>query len=90
MLIYVINRLLQLIPIVFILTIVVFCFVQALPGDIIDTLAGQEGTQDPEVRAALDEQKIDSVIKEGLHEFADWIQHQATDITGDIQREFFV
>lgn len=56
MLIYVINRLLQLIPIVFILTIVVFCFVQALPGDIIDTLADQESSVDPEVRAALEKE----------------------------------
>lgn len=43
-----------------------------------------------EVRAALSEQKIDSVLKEGLHDFADWIQRQAMDIAGDIQREFFV
>lgn len=56
MLIYVINRLLQLIPIVFILTIVVFCFVQALPGDIIDTLADQESAADPAMRAALEKE----------------------------------
>lgn len=56
MLIYIINRMLQLIPIVFILTIVVFCFVQALPGDIIDSLADQESSVDPEVRAALEKE----------------------------------
>lgn len=56
MLIYVINRLLQLIPIVFILTIVVFCFVQALPGDIIDSLADQESAADPAMRAALEKE----------------------------------
>ena len=56
MLVYIVNRLLQLIPIVFILTIVVFCFVQALPGDIIDTLADQETANDPEVRKALEKE----------------------------------
>jgi len=56
MLIYIINRLLQLIPIVFILTIVVFCFVQALPGDIIDTLIDMEGSADPEVRKILEKE----------------------------------
>jgi len=56
MLIYSINRLLQLIPIVFILTIVVFCFVQALPGDIIDTLSDMESGADPATRALLEKE----------------------------------
>ena len=38
MLIYTINRILQLIPIVFILSFIVFMMVEALPGDIIDTM----------------------------------------------------
>lgn len=54
MLIYTINRILHLIPVLFILTIVVFAFVHALPGDVIDTLtSGDEDVTDPEVRAAL-------------------------------------
>jgi peptide/nickel transport system permease protein len=56
MLIYAINRLLQLIPVVFVLTVVVFGFVQALPGDIIDTLAGDEAMEDPVARAALEKE----------------------------------
>jgi peptide/nickel transport system permease protein len=56
MLIYAINRLLQLVPVVFMLTIVVFGFVQALPGDIVDTLGGQEAINDPAVRAALEKE----------------------------------
>jgi peptide/nickel transport system permease protein len=56
MLIYAINRLLQLVPVVFMLTIVVFGFVQALPGDIVDTLGGQEAIDDPAVRAALEKE----------------------------------
>lgn len=56
MLIYTINRLLQLIPIVFILTVIVFLFVQALPGDVIDVLGGDEAINDPAVRAALEKE----------------------------------
>ncbi len=56
MLIYTINRLLQLIPVVFFLTIIVFGFVQALPGDIIDAMGGTESIDDPEVRAALEKE----------------------------------
>ncbi len=56
MIIYTINRIFQLIPVVFILTVVVFGFVQALPGDIIDSLAGQELVEDPQVRAALEKE----------------------------------
>lgn len=56
MLIYTINRLFQLIPIVLILTIVVFGFVQMLPGDIIDAMGGAEAVDDPVVRAALEKE----------------------------------
>ncbi len=56
MLVYVINRILQLIPVVFVLSVLVFGFVHALPGDVIDSLAGQEAAEDPEVRAALEEE----------------------------------
>lgn len=53
MLIYAANRLLQLIPVVFVLSVVVFGFVHALPGDVIDAIAGQETLEDPVARAAL-------------------------------------
>lgn len=56
MLIYAINRILQLIPVVFILSVLVFGFVHALPGDVIDTMATFEGAEDPEVRAALEKE----------------------------------
>ena len=49
MLAYTIRRLLQLIPILFVLTVLVFTVVQLLPGDIIDVMIGE----DPEARAAL-------------------------------------
>lgn len=75
MVIYTINRLLQLIPVVFILTIVVFGFVQALPGDIIDSLAGQEAVEDPEVRAALEkEYGLDQPI---YVQYARWLKRIA-------------
>ncbi|NKC13590.1 MAG: ABC transporter permease subunit [Gammaproteobacteria bacterium] len=56
MLVYTINRILQLVPVVLILSIVVFGFVQALPGDVIDTLADEEMIDDPEIRKALEKE----------------------------------
>jgi peptide/nickel transport system permease protein len=56
MLIYTINRLIQLIPVMLIVSILVFSFVHFLPGDVIDVLAGEEDIEDPEVRAALEKE----------------------------------
>ncbi len=56
MLIYTLNRLIQLIPVLFFLSVMVFGFVHALPGDVIDTLAGEEAAEDPEVRKALEKE----------------------------------
>lgn len=56
MLIYTINRILQMIPVLFILSLVVFSFVHLLPGDIIDTLVGDEEAEDPEIRKVLMEE----------------------------------
>ena len=53
---YTINRVLYLIPVLFILSVAVFSFVHFLPGDVIDTLAGEEDMDDPEVRAALEKE----------------------------------
>jgi len=55
-LVYILNRILQLIPVVFVLSVLVFGFVHALPGDVIDSLAGDEAAEDPEVRAALEKE----------------------------------
>jgi peptide/nickel transport system permease protein len=54
MFMYTINRILYLIPVLFILTVAVFSLVHCLPGDVIDILAGQEGVVDPAVRQALE------------------------------------
>lgn len=56
MLIYTLNRILYMIPVLFLLTLVVFAFVYALPGDVIDVLAGQEGVVDPAVRKAIEKE----------------------------------
>ncbi len=53
MLIYTVNRVLHLIPVLIILSLVVFSFVHLLPGDVIDTLVGDEEAEDPEIRALL-------------------------------------
>jgi ABC-type dipeptide/oligopeptide/nickel transport system permease component len=54
MFMYTINRILYLIPVLFILTVAAFSLVHCLPGDVIDVLAGQEGVVDPAVRQALE------------------------------------
>ena len=56
MFMYTINRILYLIPVLFILTVAVFSLVHCLPGDVIDVLAGQEGVVDPAVRQALEQE----------------------------------
>lgn len=56
MLIFTINRIVYLVPVLLILSIVVFSFVHFLPGDVIDVLAGEEDVEDPEVRAALEKE----------------------------------
>jgi peptide/nickel transport system permease protein len=56
MLIYTLNRLIQLIPVMLLVSIIVFSFVHFLPGDVIDVLAGEEDIEDPEVRAALEKE----------------------------------
>ena len=47
MLTYTIRRFVYLIPVLFVLTVVVFLFVQLLPGDIIDIMIGEEEYEDP-------------------------------------------
>jgi peptide/nickel transport system permease protein len=56
MLAYVIRRIAYLVPVLFVLTVVVFAFVEMLPGNIIDTLVGTEGINDPEVRKILEKE----------------------------------
>ena len=51
MLAYIIRRLVYLIPVLF-----VFTFVQMLPLDIIDVMMGELDIEDPEFRAALEEE----------------------------------
>jgi peptide/nickel transport system permease protein len=54
---YIFQRLLSLIPVLLILSVVVFAFVHFLPGDVIDMLmAGTEDSHDPAVRAALEKE----------------------------------
>jgi peptide/nickel transport system permease protein len=53
MLAYILRRIAQLVPVVLVLTVAVFGFVELLPGSIIDTLIGTEGGDDAETRAVL-------------------------------------
>lgn len=53
MLVYTIRRIVQLIPVLFVLSVVVFSFIHLLPGDIVDTLVGDEEAEDAEIRQIL-------------------------------------
>jgi peptide/nickel transport system permease protein len=53
---FTIYRLLQLIPVLLLVSIFVFAMVHLLPGDVIDALAGEEEAHDPAVRAALEKE----------------------------------
>jgi peptide/nickel transport system permease protein len=53
MLAYFLRRIAQLVPVLLVLSVAVFGFVEALPGSIIDTLIGTEGGDDEETRAIL-------------------------------------
>jgi peptide/nickel transport system permease protein len=73
MLIYTINRILYLIPVLFILTVAVFSLVHFLPGDVIDVLAGQEGVVDPAVRKALEQEY--GLDKPLYTQYLVWLKH---------------
>jgi peptide/nickel transport system permease protein len=53
---YTLHRLLQLIPVLLMVSMFVFLMVYALPGDVIDALAGEAEAHDPLVRAALEKE----------------------------------
>lgn len=53
MLAYTLRRIAQLVPVLLVLTVVVFGFVEALPGSVLDTLIGTEGGDDAETREIL-------------------------------------
>ena len=53
MLAYFLRRIAQLLPVLLVLSVAVFGFVEALPGSIIDTMIGTEGGDDAETRQIL-------------------------------------
>ncbi|MEE8303430.1 MAG: ABC transporter permease [Candidatus Tectomicrobia bacterium] len=53
MLKYIVYRVLHLIPVLFLVSIVVFAFIHLLPGDVIDALMDDESAEDPLMREAL-------------------------------------
>jgi ABC-type dipeptide/oligopeptide/nickel transport system permease component len=53
---FIVYRFFQLIPVLLLVSIVTFAFMHALPGDVIDALAGDAETNDPARRAALEKQ----------------------------------
>ena len=73
MLKYTINRLLHLVPVLFIVSVLAFAMVRFLPGDVLDILAGEESSSDPEIRAAfMKEYGLDKPI---YVQYLKWIGH---------------
>ncbi len=56
MLKHTIYRILQMIPVLLMVSMIVFAFIHALPGDAIDALTDDEAGEDPLVRAALEKE----------------------------------
>ena len=53
---YTLYRIVQLIPVLLMVSVFVFVMIYALPGDVIDALAGEAEAEDPAVRAALEKE----------------------------------
>lgn len=71
MLAYTLRRIAQLVPVLLVLSVAVFGFVEALPGSIIDTMIGTEGGDDAETRAILaKEYGLDRPVHE---RYAKWL-----------------
>lgn len=73
MLAYTLRRIAQLVPVILVLTVAVFGFVELLPGSILDTLIGTEGGDDAQTRAILaKEYGLDRPVYE---RYALWLGH---------------
>jgi peptide/nickel transport system permease protein len=71
MLAYTLRRIAQLVPVLLVLTVAVFGFVEALPGSVLDTLIGTEGGDDAETREILaKEYGLDRPVHE---RYAKWL-----------------
>jgi len=75
MLAYTLRRIAQLVPVLLVLSVAVFGFVEALPGSIIDTMIGTEGGDDAETRQILaKEYGLDQPI---YVRYAKWVSRAA-------------
>jgi peptide/nickel transport system permease protein len=71
MLAYTLRRIAQLVPVLLVLSVAVFGFVEALPGSVLDTLIGTEGGDDAETREILaKEYGLDRPVHE---RYAKWL-----------------
>lgn len=78
MLTFILRRVLQLLPVLILLSILVFLLVHLVPGDVVDVMMG-EGNSDPVVEAALRAKYgLDQSL---LMQYFMWMQHV---VTGDL------
>lgn len=71
MLTYTLHRVFQLIPVLFVLTVFVFFIAKLLPGDLVDTLVGDEVVIDADTRALLEKEY--GLDKPAVVQYAAWL-----------------
>ena len=78
---YVIRRVLQVVPVVFGLSVAVFLMLRLIPGDVVDVILGTEGAASPERLVQL--RKLFGLDRPYHEQYLDWA---AGLVTGDLGR----
>jgi peptide/nickel transport system permease protein len=78
---YILRRILQMVPVIFLVTVVIFSITLLLPGDITYTILGEDATEEQRAQAIIDYGLDDPVIIQYFR----WLGHA---MQGDLGRSF--
>jgi peptide/nickel transport system permease protein len=78
---YVIRRILQVVPVVFGLSVAVFLMLRLIPGDVVDVILGTEGAASPERMAQI--RRLFGLDRPYHEQYLDWVGGL---LTGDLGR----
>ena len=78
---YILRRLLQMIPVIFLVTVAIFSITLLLPGDVTYTILGEEATQEQRAQV-IEEYGLNDPI---VVQYVRWLGHA---ISGDLGRSF--
>jgi peptide/nickel transport system permease protein len=78
---YILRRILQMVPVIFLVTVVIFSITLLLPGDITYTILGEDATEEQRAQAIIDYGLDDPVIIQYFR----WLGHA---LQGDLGRSF--